>query len=318
MSAGHIVRKTSETKTMMFDISANTCADTFEKLIRAVGPKRILFGSDLPIAQMRMRRICEDGRYINFVPKGLYGGVAGDKNMREISDKEAAKLTFFMYEELKAFRRAAEKTGLIRENLEDVFYNNAYQLITSVKPKPEQLQMIWPKDRLNSPPIWTVPDGYTLRTFKPGDEVGYIRVMKLAGFKSWSQNNIIETLKWTVPNGLLFIVHNATKQIVATAAALHRNHKRGEFGWLAGDFVHNGKGSGYIVSAAVVICFIDTGYRDIYLRTDDFRIPAIKTYLKLGFEPLFIAPDMEKRWQAIRKGLGKSRLLVVGNDLKIV
>ena len=158
----------AETKTIMFDISANTCTEAFEKLIRAVGPKRILFGSDLPIARMRMRRICEEGRYVNLVPKGLYGDVTGDKNMREIADKEAEKLTFFMYEEIEAFRRAAKKNGLTRENLDDVFYNNAHQLIKSIKPKLSQVQMIWPKDKLNKPPEWTMPDGYTLRTYRPG------------------------------------------------------------------------------------------------------------------------------------------------------
>ena len=120
-------------KKMLFDFSANTNAWVFEQLIKAVGPKRVLFGSDLPILRMRMRRICEDGRYINIVPKGLYGDVSGDKNMREVEGKEAEKLTFFMYEELKAFKQAAEATGLSRAEIEDIFFNNAKGLINSVK-----------------------------------------------------------------------------------------------------------------------------------------------------------------------------------------
>ena len=123
--------------------------------------------------------------------------------------------------------------------------------------------------------------------------------MKLAGFeKRWTQF-IVDTLKWAVPNGLFFVVHNETKQIVATAVALHRNHKRAEFGWLAGDPAHAGKQLGYIVSAAVMKCLIDAGYSDIYLKTDDFRIPAIKTYLKLGFEPHYAADDHKQRWNSI-------------------
>ena len=122
----------ARTQAMRFDISANTCAEVFERLIDAVGPKRILFGSDLPSAQMRMRRTCEEGRYVNLVPPGLYGDVSGDKNMREVGHAEARELTFFMYEEIKAFRHAAEKTGLTREDIEDVFCRNARELIDSV------------------------------------------------------------------------------------------------------------------------------------------------------------------------------------------
>jgi hypothetical protein len=67
------------------------------------------------------------------VPKGLYGDLGGDKNMREIEGPEAERLTFFMYEELLAFRRAAERCGLDRGDLQDVFYNNAARVLSRVE-----------------------------------------------------------------------------------------------------------------------------------------------------------------------------------------
>jgi hypothetical protein len=120
-----------ETKHLLFDISANTNAAVFEQLIRTAGPRRILFGSDLPITRMRMRRICEKGNYINLVPKGLYGDVSDDKHMREIDGEQADMLSFFLYEEIDAFRRAAQATGLTTADIEDVFYGNAARLIDS-------------------------------------------------------------------------------------------------------------------------------------------------------------------------------------------
>jgi predicted TIM-barrel fold metal-dependent hydrolase len=116
-----------------FDIAANTSAVNFARLIRAVGPRRILFGSDLPIVRMRMRRLCERGRYVNLVPRGLYGDVAGDPNMREVDGGEAARLSFFLYEEIAAFLSAAENCGLSSGDLEDVFYANAKRLISEVR-----------------------------------------------------------------------------------------------------------------------------------------------------------------------------------------
>ncbi len=126
---GNAFEVLAETKNMVFDFSANTNQWVFEQTIKAVGPRRILFGSDMPILRMRSRRITENGIYVNLVPKGLYGDLSGDRNMREITGEEAANLTFFMYEEIDAMRRAAANTGLISSDIEDIFYNNAARLL---------------------------------------------------------------------------------------------------------------------------------------------------------------------------------------------
>ena len=41
------------------------------------------------------------------------------------------------------------------------------------------------------------------------------------------------------------------------------------------------------------------GYRAYSLLTDDFRLPAVSTYLKLGWQPLLYLEDMEGRWRAL-------------------
>jgi predicted TIM-barrel fold metal-dependent hydrolase len=115
-------------RNLLFDISANTNEEVFRRLIRTVGPRRILFGSDMPILRMRTRRICEDGVYVNLVPKGLYGDISGDPHMREIDGDEADRMTFFLYEEIDAFRRAAEAEGLTRAEIEAVFHDSAATL----------------------------------------------------------------------------------------------------------------------------------------------------------------------------------------------
>lgn len=114
-----------------FDISANTNAEVFAGLIRCVGPRRILFGSDLPVTRMRMRRVTRDGRYLNLVPRGAYGDISDDPHMGEVDGEEAARLTFFLYEELEAFRQAAMATGLTAGDIEDVFYRNAQRIMKS-------------------------------------------------------------------------------------------------------------------------------------------------------------------------------------------
>ena len=120
-----------KTKRMLFDISANTNDWVFEQLIRSVGSSRILYGSDLPIVRMRMRRIERDGHYVNLVPRGLYGDVSGDPNMAELDPPESGQLSFFIYEEIDAFREAAQRTGLTDSDVERVFRKNAQDMLTA-------------------------------------------------------------------------------------------------------------------------------------------------------------------------------------------
>ncbi|MBE3064471.1 MAG: hypothetical protein IMZ69_05580, partial [Spirochaetes bacterium] len=117
------------TKNMVFDFTANTNGWVFEQTIRAFGPERCLFGSDLPITRMRMRRICENGTYVNLVPRGLYGDVSGDTNMREVDPLQSEKLTFFMYEEILAIRQACERAGVDRRGVESIFHGTAKRVL---------------------------------------------------------------------------------------------------------------------------------------------------------------------------------------------
>jgi predicted TIM-barrel fold metal-dependent hydrolase len=130
---GRAFETLAASRRMLFDISANTNDRVFEQLLQCVGPGRVLFGSDLPITRMRMRRIARDGHYVNLVPRGLYGDVSGDKNMDEVAGAEAEQLTFFFYEEIDALRRAALRVGLTPEDIEDIFNNNALRLIAAAR-----------------------------------------------------------------------------------------------------------------------------------------------------------------------------------------
>jgi uncharacterized protein len=123
-----------DSQRMLFDFSANTSAKVIEGALRNFGARRVLFGSDLPIVRMRMRRICENGSYVNLVPPGLYGDISGDPHMRAVSPDEAEQLSFFLYEMLLAFRQAAEAVGLSPAGVEDVLYHNGARLINAAHP----------------------------------------------------------------------------------------------------------------------------------------------------------------------------------------
>ena len=114
-----------DTKNMMFDFCANTFSDAMEECLKAVGPKRLMYGTDMPITKMRMRRISENGIYKNIVPKGLYGDVSDDIHMLETVGED---LTCFVYEEIRALKKAAQNLKLTKDDINDIFYGNACRL----------------------------------------------------------------------------------------------------------------------------------------------------------------------------------------------
>lgn len=123
---------TKEPETM-YDFTANSCEAVITETLRRVGPKHLMFGTDMPILRMRTHRVEENGTYINLVPPGLYYDPFGDPHLREVSEEEGKKITFFAYEELLSFKRACETLGLTKQDVEDVMYNNAMRLIEGAR-----------------------------------------------------------------------------------------------------------------------------------------------------------------------------------------
>lgn len=118
------------TKNLVFDFTANVCDDAIKACIEAVGTKRLLFGSDLPIAFMKMYRVVENGEYFNVVPRGLYGDVTGEAHMRET---DSTDVTFMIYEQISALKRVAADMKLSDGAIEDIMFNNSKRIIESVK-----------------------------------------------------------------------------------------------------------------------------------------------------------------------------------------
>ena len=176
-------------------------------------------------------------------------------------------------------------------------------------PPVPQLQMTWPERLLDAPPVPRLPDGYQLRQYEAGDEGDYIDLMAKAGFVAWDHDRVDRQLQTVLPGGFLLIEHRPSRRLVATAMAQHvpadLHPQGGVLGWVARDPAHKGKRLGLAVCAAAVVRLISACYRRIYLRTDDQRLAAIKTYLRLGFEPFLFCDGMAERWQAVCRALNE-------------
>lgn len=114
-----------DTENLVFDFAGHTNEEVFRKTLAVFGSKRVLFGSDLPISAMRLKREHKDGNYINVIPKGSCGDVQGDIHMKEVCGEAAQDITFFLYESIAAMIRATKDLGLSSGDLDRIFYSNA-------------------------------------------------------------------------------------------------------------------------------------------------------------------------------------------------
>lgn len=170
-----------------------------------------------------------------------------------------------------------------------------------------QLRMLRPD--LNDLPDLVLPPGYQLRSYLPGDAAHWERILA-ASFGGdparFSFERIMQRDPAYRPERVLFITA-ADGTPVATASAWHRA------GLLEGaGSVHyvgvvpeaQGQRLGYWMTLATLHHMRRDGFRRAMLSTDDFRLPAIKTYLRLGFEPLLAHENQRERWPKVLAELG--------------
>jgi mycothiol synthase len=98
-------------------------------------------------------------------------------------------------------------------------------------------------------------------------------------------------------------------RIIATASV--RYHPRfpdsGYVHWVGVDPAQRGRRLGTVVMARVMRRFAADGRTSSILETDDFRLPAIISYLGQGFIPHYAEPDHEERWSKVFEQLAQAR-----------
>ena len=165
-----------------------------------------------------------------------------------------------------------------------------------------QLRMVRP--HLEDLPALELPAGYGMRTYRKGDEEHWARIISdsFGGMERTAQDtkNEITRRDVFIPDGFYFATHRGIP--VGTACAWRQSVDEKEVGYVHMVGVvaeHTGHKLGKWVSLAVLAYFRDNGFISAMLDTDDFRIPAIKTYLNLGFIPVYVEEGQPERWADI-------------------
>jgi len=112
---------------LYIDFSMVQSWEACEILIDRFGPDKILFGLDMPVAQEKGKLLSANGQRHFFTkrvhPWSIHNS-AGTYKMR---------CTFYAYEIVRAFKVAAERLGLSRQDVRNVFCDNGLRLVGETK-----------------------------------------------------------------------------------------------------------------------------------------------------------------------------------------
>ncbi len=166
------------------------------------------------------------------------------------------------------------------------------------------------RPHLEEIPEHTLPAGYSVRAYRPGDERNWVEIQAAAD----RYNEITPALfvqefgrnKSVLAERQLYICEPGGTAI-GTATAWFNNHYRGQlFGrvhWVAIVPNQQGRGQAKLLMTAVCHRLRDLGHNQTYLTTSTARIPAINLYLQFGFVPQIDNTDDVEVWRSLQPQL---------------
>jgi len=161
---------------------------------------------------------------------------------------------------------------------------------------------------LDGLPEVTVPAGYRIRSYRPGDGAAWCRVVNEAIGGDYSEQLFQAEMAKAFafePADLLFAEGGA--EAVGTAWAVRAQNAPEKVGYVhlvAVASKHRGCGLGRALVLSVLHRFREMGLHSAMLRTDDFRLAAIRVYLSLGFCPKLAHESHRIRWREAYRKLG--------------
>lgn len=166
---------------------------------------------------------------------------------------------------------------------------------------------------LDNLPELSVPDGFGLRPFTAADADAWAQLLaengELGAWTAERAGRYFAAGSRMPLDGAFFVTREGWP--VATAQLhLHDDDAFAptpELGWVAVHPGWRGRRLGALACLAVLRHARATEHRGIFLLTDDHRLPAIRTYLRLGFRPWLCEPSAEERWQAIVGEVSEAR-----------
>ena len=171
-------------------------------------------------------------------------------------------------------------------------------------------QLCMQRPTLDFLPDIDLAPGYTIRTSRDGDGTHWARIIRESfadeSFDGSRFEKIMRNDPAYQPDRIFFVC--APDGLPCGTASAYRNDTFGaDIGYLHYVGVtpaYTGKKLGLAISLMVLKKFLSEGLKGAVLHTDDFRLPAIQTYLNLGFSPKIVDENQPARWNTVFTQLG--------------
>jgi mycothiol synthase len=149
---------------------------------------------------------------------------------------------------------------------------------------------------------------YALRAAVPADHAQLAELLSEAFGDRWDAKRV--AAEFSPGNGVeaTYVVVSPTG-VVATASARSLPDRYPEAGYVhyvGARVSERGRRLGEVVTRRVLVHFAAAGLDQAVLETDDFRLPAVRTYLRLGFVPEPRAPGDARRWSKVLRNLART------------
>lgn len=105
------LRAVADIENLVIDTSAVCETESFKAALKILGPKRVLWGSDFPVSEMRGRCITSGDGFHWLHP--------------DEKDVATSKMTLVGMESLLCLKESCEDLGLNQSDIKDIFFNNA-------------------------------------------------------------------------------------------------------------------------------------------------------------------------------------------------
>ncbi len=170
-----------------------------------------------------------------------------------------------------------------------------------------QLIMRWKNDGKPVSEI-TVPDNCRLVNFLQLDNAldKWLDIVQY-GLSSKKMNadyyNSVMTSRLNYKEDKCFFVLENGNAVATLTVICDYEKREGYIHMVACHEAARGKGYGTLLNKLAVYTLKKERMETAYLTTDDWRIPAIKSYLRAGFEPDVSTDEFKERWKEIYKQL---------------
>lgn len=159
-------------------------------------------------------------------------------------------------------------------------------------------------------PVPELEAGFELRTAAVADAAALTVVLESAFAEPWGIDRTLSVLLAAPDVVRTWVITTSDGDLVATASERLLPDEYPGAGYLhyVGALASvSGQRLGQIVTQRCLQGFVERGLGKAVLKTDDYRLPAIRTYLRVGFVPEYRSEEERSAWSEVFRTI-ESRL----------